>query len=59
MSAAQRYLKPDQGGLGIFNLVDFLNAQKCSWIKRVLNNQIDNWRLSLLFAITVEAAESR
>ncbi len=39
MTAARRYLKPEQGGLGIFNIADFLNAQKCSWIKRVLNSR--------------------
>jgi hypothetical protein len=28
------YLTPEQGGLGLFNLKNFLDAQKCAWIKR-------------------------
>ncbi len=28
------FLPPDNGGLGLFNLRDFLDAQKCAWVKR-------------------------
>jgi hypothetical protein len=47
MSKDRRYLPPEKGGLGIFNLHDFLIAQKCSWVKRADNFVIDNWRLTL------------
>jgi hypothetical protein len=47
MSKDRRYLPPEMGGLGIFNLHDFLIAQKCSWVKRADNFVIDNWRLTL------------
>lgn len=28
------YKTPENGGLGLFNLRDFLDAQKCAWVKR-------------------------
>ncbi len=28
------YLPPSEGGLGLFNISDFLDAQRCTWIKR-------------------------
>ncbi len=31
------YTLPEHGGLGLFNINDFLDAQRCSWIKRSLN----------------------
>ncbi len=39
------YIPPDQGGLGLIHIGTFLIAQKCSWIKRIHANTIDNWRL--------------
>jgi hypothetical protein len=42
-----RYLSPQDGGLGLFNLKNFLQAQKCSWIKRADAKCIDNWRYDL------------
>jgi hypothetical protein len=35
------------GGLGFFNLSDFLSAQRCSWIFRAYRYTIDNWRYDL------------
>jgi hypothetical protein len=48
ISVDRRYLKPEQGGLGLLNIRDFLIAQKCTWIKRAASNTIDNWRLTLM-----------
>ncbi len=47
ISKDRRYLLPEQGRAGLFKLSDFLTAQKCSWVKRALVNQNDNWRLKL------------
>ena len=41
------YLPPSAGGLGIFNLTDFLKAQNCTWILRAHRLPIDNWRTDL------------
>ena len=35
-----------RGGLGLFKLNDFLDAQRCSWIKRAQNLD-DNWKRKL------------
>jgi hypothetical protein len=43
----RRYLPPEEGGLGLFNLATFLDAQRCSWIKRAHFKCIDNWRFDL------------
>jgi len=47
VSKDRRYLPPANGGLGIFNLKIFLDAQRCSWIKRAASKNIDNWRYDL------------
>ncbi len=44
----RRYLPAEQGGLGLFCLDTFLNAQKCSWIQRSISRPIDNWRYDLV-----------
>jgi hypothetical protein len=44
------YIPPDQGGLGLIHIGTFLIAQKCSWVKRVHLNTIDNWRLRFRLA---------
>jgi hypothetical protein len=31
------YKAPEEGGLGLFNISDFLDAQKCAWIRRSLD----------------------
>jgi hypothetical protein len=52
------YLPPNEGGLGLIHIGTFLTAQKCSWVKRIHYNTIDNWRLrfrlaSLSFDVTL------
>jgi hypothetical protein len=47
VSRDRRYLDPENGGLGLFELKSFLDAQKCSWIKRTVHKPIDNWRFDL------------
>jgi hypothetical protein len=47
VSADRRYLLPEQGGLGLFRIDEFMFSQKCSWIKRAVCNQNDNWRLTI------------
>ncbi len=48
VSTDRRYLLPEQGGVGLFRIEEFLFVQKCSWIKRILSNQNDNWRLTMM-----------
>jgi hypothetical protein len=47
VSKDRYYLPPTEGGIGLIHIGNFLMAQKCSWIKRVHANNIDNWRLRL------------
>ncbi len=47
VSPDRRYLLPEQGGLGLFRIDEFIFSQKCSWIKRAFGNQNDNWRLTM------------
>jgi hypothetical protein len=47
VSSDRRYLLPEQGGLGLFRIDEFIFSQKCSWIKRAFSNQNDNWRLTI------------
>jgi hypothetical protein len=49
VSKDRRYLSPKNGGLGLFELKTFLTALKCSWIKRAISKNIDNWRYDLKF----------
>jgi hypothetical protein len=37
----------EKGGLGLIEVNKFLDSLKCSWVKRSLNNTIDNWRFDL------------
>jgi len=57
MNVAKRRLfqKPAEGGLGLFELNDFLIAQKCSWIKR-MSKGCDWWKNKLreLICLTEE-----
>ena len=40
----KRLLQPcKEGGLGLFNLRDFLDAQRCAWVKRAQSLD-DNWK---------------
>jgi hypothetical protein len=47
VSKERRYLPCEDGGLGLFDLKTFLQAQKCSWVKRAEQKTIDNWRFDL------------
>jgi hypothetical protein len=38
------YLSINKGGLGFFNLSEFLDSQRCVWLLRAKKNCIDNWR---------------
>jgi len=40
-------LKPEQGGLGLFNLKEFLEAQQCLWVLRANQSCRDIWRVNL------------
>ncbi len=40
------YLKPEDGGLGLFEITDFLDAQRCAWIKRSTNLD-EHWKVNL------------
>jgi Reverse transcriptase (RNA-dependent DNA polymerase) len=42
------YLSVSEGGLGFFNLKEFLAAQKCTWILRAKKFTIDNWRYDIV-----------
>ena len=42
------YTAPDQGGLGLFELKDFITALQCTWIKRAFNCCNDNWKFDLV-----------
>ena len=41
------YLPSKLGGLGVFKIKSFLQAQHCSWIMRAFKFTIDNWRYDL------------
>jgi hypothetical protein len=46
LSRERIFLKSELGGLGLFDLDSFLNAQRCSWVKRAM--KIDQiWKLRL------------
>jgi hypothetical protein len=40
------YKNPEDGGLGLFNINDFLDAQKCAWIRRSLDLN-EPWKVLL------------
>jgi hypothetical protein len=50
ISKDRYYLPPNEGGLGLIHIGTFLTAQKCSWVKRIHSNTIDNWRLRFRLA---------
>jgi hypothetical protein len=41
------YLPPNEGGVGLINLREFIISLQCSWIKRVTQHWGDNWRYDL------------
>jgi hypothetical protein len=44
----RKYLPPGKGGLGLFNLNDFVTAIQCSWVRRLHYHGVDNWRHDFL-----------
>jgi hypothetical protein len=50
ISKARLYQLPAYGGVGMFNLHDFLDSQRFSWIVRAHKLPIDNWRYDLCAA---------
>ena len=47
VAADRLYLPPELGGLSIFKLETFLQAQHCSWVARAAKLPIVNWRFDL------------
>ncbi len=47
IAVSRLYKPPEAGGLGLFNLEQFLTAQKVTWVIRAEQLTIDNWRASL------------
>jgi hypothetical protein len=41
------YLPPNQGGLGLFEIKNYLIAQQSIWVKRAAASTRDNWRYDL------------
>jgi hypothetical protein len=48
VNKSRYYIPTSEGGLGLIHVGTFLMAQKCSWIKRIHSNIIDNWRLHMV-----------
>jgi hypothetical protein len=47
ISKERLYLDVDKGGIGLFNLKNFLWAQQVNWIKRAAVSTRDNWSFDL------------
>jgi hypothetical protein len=41
------YITPQEGGLGLINLGNYITALQCSWVKRSTQHWCDNWRFDL------------
>jgi hypothetical protein len=41
------YLSPKLGGIGFFNISEFLGAQRATWLLKAKKKCIDNWRYDL------------
>jgi exonuclease III len=48
ISSLRIHLPPAQGGLGMFDLKNFLKSQMCAWIGRAFRLPIDNWQYDLV-----------
>ncbi len=48
LSKERIYAQVNDGGLGLFNLTEFVAGLQCSWIKRCYKSINDNWRYTLL-----------
>ena len=42
------YTKTDEGGLGLFDLKEFIIALQCTWVKKAFNCCNDNWKYDLI-----------
>jgi len=42
------YLAPEEGGLGLFNLKNFICALQTTWVKRAVQSINDNWKVTLM-----------
>jgi hypothetical protein len=47
IARSRKYECTDRGGLGMFNIKEFLASQRCMWINRAHKLQNDNWRYDL------------
>jgi hypothetical protein len=47
LSKNKIYAPVREGGLGLFNLKDFISSLQCNWIKRSYRNITDNWKYRL------------
>jgi hypothetical protein len=47
LSKQKAFSSTTLGGLGLFEVADFLDAQKCSWVLRSRADPTDNWKLFL------------
>jgi len=50
ISKKRIFMRPEDGGLGLFEVKQFLRAQICSWIRRADNNIDDYWKHRLWLA---------
>jgi hypothetical protein len=46
-SGARMVIPVEAGGMGLFNIEEFLMAQQCCWVFRCFNSCRDNWRNDL------------
>jgi hypothetical protein len=46
-SAARMVVPVEEGGMGLFNIEEFLMAQQCCWVFRSFKSCRDNWRVDL------------
>jgi hypothetical protein len=47
ISKKRLHVSVQRGGLGLFDIRNFITALQCSWIKRALTNTNDNWKVTL------------
>jgi len=47
ISKSRLYLPPEQGGIGLFDLKNFIAGLQTSWVKRAVSTINDNWKCTL------------
>jgi hypothetical protein len=57
ISRERMHRRPEVGGAGMFELRNFLQAQKCCWLTRAINCPIDNWQFDLIAAVPLNQLE--